>query len=98
MAGDRADPGAGPVTDPDGRAHRRHDGAGDQEDGAALQPARRPPHADRRRARHGFRARHRPDHFCHAPGRLLAEGSIADIESNQAVRDAYLGSGGIGHA
>ncbi|MFD9899371.1 urea ABC transporter ATP-binding protein UrtD [Mesorhizobium sp. NPDC059025] len=31
-------------------------------------------------------------------GKLLAEGSIADIESNQAVRDAYLGSGGIGHA
>ncbi|MGO4611365.1 ABC transporter ATP-binding protein, partial [Variovorax sp. 2RAF20] len=31
-------------------------------------------------------------------GKLLAEGSIADIEGNQAVRDAYLGSGGIGHA
>lgn len=31
-------------------------------------------------------------------GKLLAEGSIADIEANQAVRDAYLGSGGIGHA
>lgn len=28
-------------------------------------------------------------------GKLLAEGSIADIETNQAVRDAYLGSGGI---
>lgn len=31
-------------------------------------------------------------------GRLLAEGRISDIERNQAVRDAYLGSGGIGHA
>jgi len=31
-------------------------------------------------------------------GKLLAEGTIAEIESNQAVRDAYLGSGGIGHA
>jgi urea transport system ATP-binding protein len=28
-------------------------------------------------------------------GKLLAEGTIAEIESNQAVRDAYLGSGGI---
>lgn len=31
-------------------------------------------------------------------GKLLAEGSIREIEQNQAVRDAYLGSGGIGHA
>jgi urea transport system ATP-binding protein len=31
-------------------------------------------------------------------GKLLAEGTITEIESNQAVRDAYLGSGGIGHA
>ena len=31
-------------------------------------------------------------------GKLLAEGTISEIESNQAVRDAYLGSGGIGHA
>lgn len=31
-------------------------------------------------------------------GRLLAEGTIAEIETNQDVRDAYLGSGGIGHA
>ncbi|RTM10603.1 MAG: urea ABC transporter ATP-binding protein UrtD [Hyphomicrobiales bacterium] len=31
-------------------------------------------------------------------GKLLAEGTIEEIESNQAVRDAYLGSGGIGHA
>jgi urea transport system ATP-binding protein len=31
-------------------------------------------------------------------GRLLAEGTISDIERNQDVRDAYLGSGGIGHA
>ncbi len=28
-------------------------------------------------------------------GKLLAEGSITDIETNQAVREAYLGSGGI---
>lgn len=28
-------------------------------------------------------------------GKLLAEGPMAEIESNQAVRDAYLGSGGI---
>ena len=28
-------------------------------------------------------------------GKLLAEGTIAEIESNQAVRDAYLGSGWI---
>jgi urea transport system ATP-binding protein len=31
-------------------------------------------------------------------GKLLAEGKIAEIETNQQVRDAYLGSGGIGHA
>ena len=31
-------------------------------------------------------------------GKMLAEGTIAEIEANQAVRDAYLGSGGIGHA
>ncbi|MDQ6437530.1 urea ABC transporter ATP-binding protein UrtD [Mesorhizobium sp. LHD-90] len=31
-------------------------------------------------------------------GKLLAEGTIAQIETNQQVRDAYLGSGGIGHA
>ncbi len=31
-------------------------------------------------------------------GTLLAEGSIAEIEQDQAVRDAYLGSGGIGRA
>ncbi|MCP4383516.1 MAG: urea ABC transporter ATP-binding protein UrtD [Hyphomicrobiales bacterium] len=31
-------------------------------------------------------------------GKLLAEGSITEIEQNQAVRDAYLGSGGIGRA
>lgn len=31
-------------------------------------------------------------------GKLLAEGGIDDIERNQLVRDAYLGSGGIGHA
>ena len=31
-------------------------------------------------------------------GKLLAEGSISEIEQNQAVRDAYLGSGGIGRA
>ena len=28
-------------------------------------------------------------------GKVLAEGSIAEIETNQAVREAYLGSGGI---
>ncbi|MEO1191834.1 MAG: urea ABC transporter ATP-binding protein UrtD [Pseudomonadota bacterium] len=28
-------------------------------------------------------------------GKLLAEGKIEDIEKNQAVQDAYLGSGGI---
>ena len=28
-------------------------------------------------------------------GKLLAQGTIAEIENNQAVRDAYLGSGGI---
>lgn len=31
-------------------------------------------------------------------GKLLAEGRISEIERNQQVRDAYLGSGGIGHA
>jgi len=31
-------------------------------------------------------------------GKLLAEGHITEIERNQLVRDAYLGSGGIGHA
>lgn len=31
-------------------------------------------------------------------GKLLAEGSIADIEQNEAVREAYLGSGGIDRA
>jgi urea transport system ATP-binding protein len=31
-------------------------------------------------------------------GRLLAEGLISDVERNKEVRDAYLGSGGIGHA
>lgn len=31
-------------------------------------------------------------------GKLLAEGTIYEIASNQAVRDAYLGSGGLGHA
>lgn len=28
-------------------------------------------------------------------GKLLAEGTISEIETNEAVRDAYLGSGGI---
>ncbi|MEL6775266.1 MAG: ABC transporter ATP-binding protein, partial [Pseudomonadota bacterium] len=28
-------------------------------------------------------------------GKMLAEGSIAQIEANEAVREAYLGSGGI---
>ncbi len=31
-------------------------------------------------------------------GRLLAQGTVADIESNPEVRSAYLGSGGIGDA
>ncbi|WP_434723780.1 urea ABC transporter ATP-binding protein UrtD [Mesorhizobium sp. RIZ17] len=31
-------------------------------------------------------------------GRLLAEGPISEVERNKEVRDAYLGSGGIGHA
>lgn len=31
-------------------------------------------------------------------GKMLAEGTISEVESNQDVRDAYLGSGGIGHA
>ena len=29
-------------------------------------------------------------------GKLLAEGNISEIENNQAVKNAYLGSGGIG--
>ena len=29
-------------------------------------------------------------------GKVLAEGSIQEIENNQAVKDAYLGRGGIG--
>ena len=31
-------------------------------------------------------------------GRLLAEGTIEEISEDATVRDAYLGSGGIGHA
>jgi urea transport system ATP-binding protein len=31
-------------------------------------------------------------------GKVLAEGHAADIQNNQAVKDAYLGSGGIAHA
>jgi len=31
-------------------------------------------------------------------GTMLAEGSVNEIEQNQAVRDAYLGSGGISGA
>ena len=31
-------------------------------------------------------------------GKLLAEGTIGEIEADAAVREAYLGSGGIGHA
>jgi urea transport system ATP-binding protein len=31
-------------------------------------------------------------------GKVLAEGHAADIQSNQSVKDAYLGSGGISHA
>jgi len=31
-------------------------------------------------------------------GRLLAEGSLQEIENDPKVREAYLGSGGIGHA
>lgn len=31
-------------------------------------------------------------------GRMLAEGSVEEVESNKDVRDAYLGSGGIRHA
>jgi len=28
-------------------------------------------------------------------GKIIAEGSVADIEANAAVREAYLGSKGI---
>lgn len=31
-------------------------------------------------------------------GRLLAEGTLEDISADEEVREAYLGSGGIGHA
>jgi urea transport system ATP-binding protein len=31
-------------------------------------------------------------------GKLLAEGSVRDIENNPLVREAYLGSGGFAHA
>jgi urea transport system ATP-binding protein len=31
-------------------------------------------------------------------GKLLAEGNVSDIETNPLVREAYLGSGGFGHA
>lgn len=31
-------------------------------------------------------------------GKLLAEGSLKEISSDPQVREAYLGSGGIGHA
>ncbi len=31
-------------------------------------------------------------------GRMLAEGSVAAVEADPRVREAYLGSGGIGHA
>ena len=31
-------------------------------------------------------------------GKVLAEGRAADIQSDQSVKDAYLGSGGISHA
>jgi urea transport system ATP-binding protein len=31
-------------------------------------------------------------------GKVLAEGRAADIQNDQSVKDAYLGSGGILHA
>jgi len=31
-------------------------------------------------------------------GKLLAEGSVSDVEANPLVREAYLGSGGFSHA
>ncbi len=31
-------------------------------------------------------------------GKMLAEGTVSEIENNPAVIDAYLGSGGISHA
>lgn len=31
-------------------------------------------------------------------GKMLAEGTVGEIEQNEAVKDAYLGSGGIGGA
>ena len=36
--------------------------------------------------------------FQTSQGRLLAEGSVSDIEQNEEVRVAYLGSGGISGA
>jgi urea transport system ATP-binding protein len=31
-------------------------------------------------------------------GKLLAEGTVSEIETNPMVREAYLGSGGFAHA